>query len=58
MADLDGLALQERLSRSRREMPIIFITGYGSIPMPPRPWTPEPQLNALEFDPARPERLR
>jgi len=33
LPDLDGLALQERLSRSRREMPIIFITGYGSIPM-------------------------
>jgi FixJ family two-component response regulator len=33
LPDLDGLALQERLARSRREMPIIFITGYGSIPM-------------------------
>jgi FixJ family two-component response regulator len=33
LPDLDGLALQERLSRSRRAMPIIFITGYGSIPM-------------------------
>jgi FixJ family two-component response regulator len=33
LPDLDGLALQERLSRSRHEMPIIFITGYGSIPM-------------------------
>lgn len=33
LPDLDGLALQERLARSRHEMPIIFITGYGSIPM-------------------------
>jgi len=33
LPDLDGLALQERLAGSRREMPIIFITGYGSIPM-------------------------
>ena len=33
LPDLDGLALQERLLRSRHEMPIIFITGYGSIPM-------------------------
>jgi FixJ family two-component response regulator len=33
LPDLDGLALQERLSRSRHQLPIIFITGYGSIPM-------------------------
>jgi FixJ family two-component response regulator len=33
LPDLNGLAVQERLSRSRHEMPIIFITGYGSIPM-------------------------
>lgn len=30
---VDGLALQERLARTRDEMPIIFITGYGTIPM-------------------------
>ena len=33
LPDLDGLALQERLARSRHELPIVFITGYGTIPM-------------------------
>jgi FixJ family two-component response regulator len=33
LPDLDGLALQERLVLSRTEMPIIFITGYGDVPM-------------------------
>jgi len=33
LPDLNGLVVQERLSRSRHEMPIIFITGHGSIPM-------------------------
>lgn len=30
---LDGLGLQERLARTRDEIPIIFVTGHGSIPM-------------------------
>ncbi len=33
LPDLNGLDLQQRLSSSRRTMPIIFITGYGSVPM-------------------------
>jgi FixJ family two-component response regulator len=32
LPDLDGLALQERLA-DRSDMPIIFITGYGDVPM-------------------------
>lgn len=32
LPDLDGLDLQKRLS-DRTEMPIIFITGYGDVPM-------------------------
>jgi FixJ family two-component response regulator len=30
---LNGLALQERIAVDQRIMPIIFITGYGDIPM-------------------------
>ncbi len=30
---LDGLALQRRLIESGRVLPIIFLTGYGDIPM-------------------------
>ncbi len=30
---LDGLELQKRIAAERMEMPIIFITGYGDIPM-------------------------
>jgi len=33
LPDLNGLDLQQRLSLSRRTMPIIFITGYGDVPM-------------------------
>lgn len=32
LPDLNGLELQERIAE-RTEMPIIFITGYGDIPM-------------------------
>jgi FixJ family two-component response regulator len=32
LPDLDGLALQKRLA-DRSDMPIIFITGYGDVPM-------------------------
>jgi FixJ family two-component response regulator len=32
LPDLDGLALQKRLA-DRGDMPIIFITGYGDVPM-------------------------
>ncbi|MGB9253550.1 MAG: response regulator, partial [Candidatus Korobacteraceae bacterium] len=30
---LNGLDLQKSIATERREMPIIFITGYGNIPM-------------------------
>jgi FixJ family two-component response regulator len=30
---LNGLELQKRVSAERKDMPIIFITGYGSVPM-------------------------
>jgi FixJ family two-component response regulator len=30
---LDGLALQEQIAADRTAMPIIFITGYGDVPM-------------------------
>ena len=30
---LNGLELQKRISSEHRDMPIIFVTGYGDIPM-------------------------
>ena len=33
MPGLNGLELQKRVAAERREMPIIFITGHGNIPM-------------------------
>jgi FixJ family two-component response regulator len=33
LPDLNGLELQERIAANRIEMPIIFITGHGDIPM-------------------------
>jgi FixJ family two-component response regulator len=33
MPALNGLELQKRLAHDRIDMPIIFITGYGDIPM-------------------------
>jgi FixJ family two-component response regulator len=33
LPDLNGLALQEQVAADRPEMPIIFITGYGDVPM-------------------------
>jgi len=33
MPGLDGLALQRRLSEDGPTMPIVFLTGYGDIPM-------------------------
>jgi FixJ family two-component response regulator len=33
LPDLNGLDLQERLAADRTDMPIIFITGYGDVPM-------------------------
>ncbi len=33
LPDLNGLELQKRVAADRMEMPIIFITGYGDVPM-------------------------
>jgi FixJ family two-component response regulator len=33
LPDLNGLELQERVALNRIDMPIIFITGHGDIPM-------------------------
>lgn len=33
LPDLNGLDLQKRVSVERTDMPIIFITGYGDVPM-------------------------
>jgi FixJ family two-component response regulator len=33
LPDLNGLALQERIASDRADMPIIFITGHGDVPM-------------------------
>ena len=33
LPDLNGLDLQNRVAADRIEMPIIFITGYGDVPM-------------------------
>jgi len=44
---LNGLDLQERLAQSKSEMPIIFITGHGDIPMSVRAM----QAGAIDFLP-------
>ena len=33
LPDLNGLELQKRVAAERSDMPIIFITGYGDVPM-------------------------
>ena len=33
LPDLNGLELQQRIAGERSQMPIIFITGHGDIPM-------------------------
>jgi FixJ family two-component response regulator len=33
LPDIDGLALQQRLAVERANMPVVFITGRGDIPM-------------------------
>ncbi|MES0198590.1 response regulator [Mesorhizobium sp. M0011] len=33
LPDLNGLELQKRITADRADMPIIFITGYGDVPM-------------------------
>ena len=33
MPDIDGLQVQERLQQSGAELPVVFLTGHGDIPM-------------------------
>jgi FixJ family two-component response regulator len=42
---LNGLDLQERVAQERTDMPIIFITGYGDVPMTVRAM----KAGAVEF---------
>jgi FixJ family two-component response regulator len=45
LPDLSGLELQERLAADEMELPIIFITGHGDIPMSVRAM----KAGAVEF---------
>jgi len=45
LPDLDGLELQRRVSLDRTDMPIIFISGYGDVPMTVRAM----KAGAVEF---------
>src|SRR4026208_470904 len=45
LPDLDGLELQKRVASDRTDMPIIFISGYGDVPMTVRAM----KAGALEF---------
>ena len=45
LPDLDGLDLQKRIATDRTDMPIIFITGHGDVPMTVRAM----KAGAVEF---------
>ena len=45
LPDLNGLDLQQQLAVDRNDMPIIFITGYGDVPMTVRAM----KAGAVEF---------
>jgi FixJ family two-component response regulator len=45
LPDLNGLELQQRIAGDRVDMPIIFITGYGDVPMTVRAM----KAGAMEF---------
>jgi FixJ family two-component response regulator len=45
LPDLNGLDLQERIRADRVDVPIIFITGYGDVPMTVRAM----RAGAIEF---------
>ena len=45
LPDLNGLELQQRLAGGRTHLPIIFITGYGDVPMTVRAM----KAGAIEF---------
>src|SRR6202008_5144516 len=45
LPDLNGLELQERIAADRPDTPIIFLTGYGDVPMTVRAM----KAGAVEF---------
>ncbi len=45
MPEVDGFELQKRLAKEGRDIPIIFITGYGDVPLAVRAM----KAGALEF---------
>jgi FixJ family two-component response regulator len=45
LPDLNGLDLQQKIATDRNDMPIIFITGYGDVPMTVRAM----KAGAIEF---------
>ena len=45
LPDLNGLDLQKRIAADRNDMPIIFITGHGDVPMTVRAM----KAGAIEF---------
>jgi FixJ family two-component response regulator len=45
LPDIDGLELQRRVATDRTDMPIIFISGYGDVPMTVRAM----KAGAVEF---------
>src|SRR3954452_6995326 len=45
LPDLNGLELQKRVAPHRIDMPIIFISGYGDVPMTVRAM----KAGAIEF---------
>jgi FixJ family two-component response regulator len=45
LPDLNGLELQKRIAADRSDMPIIFITGHGDVPMTVRAM----KAGAIEF---------
>src|SRR3954465_13929966 len=45
LPDLSGLDLQDRLSNDKSKLPIIFLTGYGDVPMTVRAM----KAGAVEF---------
>jgi FixJ family two-component response regulator len=45
LPDLNGLELQKRIALDRSDLPVIFITGYGDIPMTVRAM----KAGAVEF---------
>jgi FixJ family two-component response regulator len=61
LPDLNGLDLQKRVAVDRIDMPIIFITGYGDVPMTvqamkggaveflTKPFSDEVLLNAIRY---------